>query len=301
MQPTVWSVCFVWPDGMSWDESPSTYLGCMQEWILRRRRDTVIVYLHERIPQRDAISDFLQAVGRAVHVRLVKGHAFVPMTMRFAPLFDLDPLTTNAVVIVADVHDDLAIQTRLIARLMREMQKDAKGFGLTAWRASGNGLPYACDALRALDIPPTFRFRSERPGEYHWHVDGGLLIATFAFRMQVTESFVRHVAEFTDRYGHARGADEPILETFFHQHGLHSLFLREACAFPHVYRIRVCKACSRAFEGTTQRRRPAHRILFEGAYENENPQNPQTPKPCRFARLVIEPLDGRRASTRSRR
>lgn len=280
---TVWSVCFVWPDGAHWNKSPSTYLGCMEEWIKRRRQDTIIVYIHRRMPHRSAISRFLRGMGRAVYVRAVEGHAFIPMTMRFVPLFDADPLTTNAIVIVADIHDNIAIQTHQTFRILKEMIKDRKGFGMTAWRASGNGLPYACDSMKALQIEPCFRFRSDHPDEYHWHIDGGLLMTTPKFRRHVTASFARHMTEFTARHGHTRGADEQVLETFFHEKRMHGLLMRASCAFPHVYRIRDCKQCSRTFEGSLcHTKHGRHGLLFEGAYENENP------KPCRSGRLILE-------------
>ena len=116
MYSTVWSGCFVWPDCAHWNKSHSTCLGCMEEWIKRRRKDTIIVYIHRRMPHRSAISRFLRGTGRAVRVRAVEGHAFIPMTMRFVPLFDADPLTVNAIVIEADTHDNLAIQTRQTSR-----------------------------------------------------------------------------------------------------------------------------------------------------------------------------------------
>ena len=62
------------------------------------------------------------------------------------------------------------------------MKEQDKGFGITMWRASGNGLSYECDSMKALGIETNFVVDSDQPGEYHWHMDGGLLITTPKFR-----------------------------------------------------------------------------------------------------------------------
>jgi hypothetical protein len=46
------------------------------------------------------------------------------------------------------------------------------------WPGAGNGIPYRCDILRALNVAPGFCVDSDAPADYHWHTDGGLLIAT---------------------------------------------------------------------------------------------------------------------------
>ena len=178
MYEIVWSVCFVWPDGVCWETNPRTYLGCLLEFIQKRSRDTVIVYIHESVAS--IVEPILRSFER-VHLRRVskKYDAFMPQSMRFAPFFsDSDPITQSKLVIVADIHDDFRVQTRLVNRLLDHMEKERKGIGLTMWRASGNGIPNDCDALAALGIPPRFFVESAAPGEYHWHIDGGLIIST---------------------------------------------------------------------------------------------------------------------------
>lgn len=299
----VYSVAFAWRNtawnkGGNTRKSPRWYADCLMDMIYHKSASDptcrFIIHLHGALPNLEELalaSRQCFAQGRrfgggrqdpgGVRFLICENTmpAMWPQASRLLSL--IDHPSHSDTVIVADIHDDLAMQDKVVNDLEETLLTSKKTLALTFWKSNGN----LASSFRSDSVPPAPVLTIDRSAtmiddDEHWNVDAGLAISRGGFRRTLQTMLGRnpyehflHKMGLLVNYDDQRGTDESLLKLFLLTRDADTIRLvrDHSVAFTHTLRTRKKDPPRRVEEEDrfpkyeTQARRP---LTF--AYDEES-------------------------------